>query len=473
MLSTVEDLRNHLQASIIFLNQFKHLTDAYIIEYFTDSHWEKLPESWRSFLDDFEPPDLAEQLLSEEIKNGRQTSVCPLSLLCFKRCSRLFALKRPTLHCSNNATGQNKLLKHIYRKHISPKKQHEISILAKVIEKTFLESNCSHVIDAGSGQGHLSRLLTLGYDLPVIALEREETFLEEARKFDVEAMNHVKKVCEKEGELRHPPMQVPTHVHCSLPPDEGAKHFIQKLSDATRKKVGGNSADNRHFLLTGLHACGDLSATMVRLFKESSSIKSLISVSCCYMKLTTDCINNDACDVTRASHIYYPMSDYVGSIANHQLPYKARELSCHAIEDYRQRLKENGPHLKMHCYRAVLEVLLRRQHPDLIRAGVRTVKKAYNLPFTEYVKRAFQRLNLPPCDITMLCSSNTEEMLNDWRHLVTYFTLSLLLAPVIESVILMDRLLYLKENGFCSEISSIFEPLLSPRCFVIIATKES
>ena len=42
---------------------------------------------------------------------------------------------------------------------------------------------------------------------------------------------------------------------------------------------------------------------------------------------------------------------------------------------------ENGPHLKMHCYRAVLEYLIRKHHPHLIRVGVQTVKKAYLLPF--------------------------------------------------------------------------------------------
>jgi len=41
--------------------------------------------------------------------------------------------------------------------------------------------------DVGSGQGHLSRILCLGHNLPVIGLEHEEGNLRMARKFDAEA----------------------------------------------------------------------------------------------------------------------------------------------------------------------------------------------------------------------------------------------------------------------------------------------
>lgn len=49
----------------------------------------------------------------------------------------------------------------------------------------------------------------------------------------------------------------------------------------------GDISIRQHFLLTGLHACGDLTPTMLRVFASCSDIQGLASVGCCYMKLST------------------------------------------------------------------------------------------------------------------------------------------------------------------------------------------
>lgn len=45
--------------------------------------------------------------------------------------------------------------------------------------------------------------------------------------------------------------------------------------------------DKEWLVLTGLHACGDLSTTILRVFARSGDIKGIASVGCCYMKMTT------------------------------------------------------------------------------------------------------------------------------------------------------------------------------------------
>lgn len=40
-------------------------------------------------------------------------------------------------------------------------------------------------------------------------------------------------------------------------------------------------------VLCGLHACGDLTATMIQLFIQNPDISALALVGCCYMKLST------------------------------------------------------------------------------------------------------------------------------------------------------------------------------------------
>ena len=51
--------------------------------------------------------------------------------------------------------------------------------------------------DVGSGQGHLSRLLSFHYDLPVISLEHEQSFVKKARIYDEEVKLRWKKLSSK------------------------------------------------------------------------------------------------------------------------------------------------------------------------------------------------------------------------------------------------------------------------------------
>lgn len=52
--------------------------------------------------------------------------------------------------------------------------------------------------------------------------------------------------------------------------------------------------------------------------------------------------------------------------------------------------------------------------------------------------------NLPEHELNSAVTQN--DILN-WRNIVIFYTLRLFFAPLIESVILYDRVLYLLENG--------------------------
>lgn len=56
-----------------------------------------------------------------------------------------------------------------------------------------------------------------------------------------------------------------------------------------KKSILHTSTDkqpNDTMVLCGLHACGDLTATILRMFVQSPHIAAIASVGCCYMKLT-------------------------------------------------------------------------------------------------------------------------------------------------------------------------------------------
>jgi hypothetical protein len=106
---------------------------------------------------------------------------------------------------------------------------------------------------------------------------------------------------------------------------------------------------------------------------------------------------------------------------------------------------------------------------------LKTVSKAHNLPFPVYVERATQKLvadaGLQPFTVEELTCPEVEKRLARWWEVVTFYSLRLAMAPVIEAVILLDRQLFLYENGHNSIMLPIFDPLLSPRNQVIVAVK--
>lgn len=88
----------------------------------------------------------------------------------------------------------------------------------------------------------------------------------------------------------------------------------------------------KNYGLIGLHPCGDLGPLLLKHFVSCDSVKFICVVGCCYMKLTNK---------------GYPMSRFVNALDSH-LSYVSREIACHAIEVYVDRLRKGQyEHLKV------------------------------------------------------------------------------------------------------------------------------
>ena len=69
----------------------------------------------------------------------------------------------------------------IFRRHLKPKKQHEVARLALLAAMATDATNCDVTADIGSGCGHLARLMAYGYNLRVVCVDKEESFVQGAR----------------------------------------------------------------------------------------------------------------------------------------------------------------------------------------------------------------------------------------------------------------------------------------------------
>lgn len=178
---------------------------------------------------------------------------------------------------------------------------------------------------------------------------------------------------------------------CCHPAQTRCSPVVQEWTPQTNICAEGFNSRDHDFILTGLHACGDLSATLLRHFVNCPHVRGITSVACCYMKITTEenpvppgVVEAPAPTLDSDPSVFgYPMSSWVRSLTGHRLSYKAREGACHALEDYVSRLKDQSELLRIHCYRAILETVIRDTRPELRRAGIQTIKKAHKLDFTE------------------------------------------------------------------------------------------
>ncbi|TRY89446.1 hypothetical protein DNTS_016046 [Danionella cerebrum] len=523
------------------LSTYRYISDSYIIEFFSEGLWETLPVSWQEALGNLAPPKIGDLLLDKDCKDRRYSSVWPLSLLALRTAAHTLSFRREA-HIGESTAGtvpdefqcnhsQSALLGHIFRKHVKPKKQHEIRRLGLLVKKLCDQMNCNHVVDVGSGQGHLTRFLSFGLGLDVTAIEADHNLVSMATKFDRQLLQTLSKYDQRSEEAWGP---TPRHVVGWVNPKAPWDVFIQQLAVTSCKSTGAKtipdekkqhmedlhpephclqtkvedletvlqmqsndilssetaakmltptncrSKPHSAVVLTGLHACGDLSATLLRHFANCPQIRAITSVACCYMKISTQDNPNPpgvfqppaSSDFTLAqscAEYGYPMSNWVRELPGHQLSYKAREGACHAIEDYLHRLREDSSLLRTHCYRAILETIIRDQRPDLRRPGIQTIKKSHLLSFPEYAQLALPRVGLP-ADLNFDPIS-VDEMLAQQGKVVAYFSLVLLLAPVVETLVLLDRMIYLQERGFQSALLPLFNAAFSPRNLVLVAVK--
>ena len=304
-----------------------------------------------------------------------------------------------------------------------------------------------NLIDVGSGLGHLSRLLSYGSKFSVVCVDEEQDFTANAKVFDADL---VKAINKKSASLDP---RVPVHLTFHL---DHASLDLPELESKLGQIWGKDASESYSYGIVGLHTCGDLGPLLAKLFVESQRAVSLQSVGCCYMKVDS----------------LFPLSNHVKGLW-HDLTYTARELACHAMETYIERLKDGDvERLKVHCYRALLEKLLCEVDKDLRHSSLKTVSKAYKMDFEEYARLATSKMPTKVTSSLRTESCFVREALKDWWKVVALYSLRLSFAPLIETMLLLDRAIYIYENGHDSSLTPVFEPKISPRNHILLSIKK-
>ncbi|KAG0588649.1 hypothetical protein KC19_2G259300 [Ceratodon purpureus] len=568
----VSDLKIHVSAIATFLRRHEWLWRAHVVDFFHIKLWERVDEHWNSFL----RVASVETLLL--LPSGVVQEEWPDSLKEFVQTAFQLSLSRRQVDSSSimSYSGVPQApISSVLGQGMSIKKLHEIGILAALIAGTAKSRGAKDVIDVGAGQGYLALVLAFEYRLSVIAVDACAHHADVTNKRALRIQKYYNarsRKAQQEG-LKYPEARGPHTVTCRVGTGEspaalssllpaiqesnssGAIVAKETIADCDEKSV--SELNDCGVVLAGLHACGDLSATMLRTFIECKEVAAVINVGCCYNLLSDDETSNDR----RELH-GFPMSDTVEKLGL-QLGRSARDLACQSAD----RWKDHHPtratqNFELHAFRAAFQLVLERYYPETAanspsigRAGKsrrrRQARQSAMEPlsdntsndafqddlsdvtcitatstqtsqhnsqtcasssiltldkpsrpdqedtpptpdseldssehqaarFEEYARLALERLHLLPLPPSLLRSA-WREVSPDQDLVAPFYSLRAVLAPVIESYILLDRLLYLKEQAelvtgkerISAELVPLFDPAISPRNMAIIAHRSS
>lgn len=225
--------------------------------------------------------------------------------------------------------------------------------------------------------------------------------------------------------------------------------------------------------LVGLHTCGNLAANSLKQFVRNDDMKLLCNVGCCYHLLyeefETDFFNEEIREIDDRDEPGFPMSTYLRE-KEYKLGRNARMLGSQCFE--RVIANKSLPDDSL-FYRALFDKLLvEKWRPNETRKVYRLGKIRFKT-IEDYLRKGCHKFDID-MDLTTEEIEKLYENHEYERHQIniTYF-IRLLMAKAIETLILLDRYLYLLENGIDKVLLvKIFDPVISPRNYALIAIKK-
>lgn len=422
---------------------YEDILNSYVADFYVENHWNKLSNSWKIF---FESANLSDIGFMLDFHNDLNT-VFPLSLMCLRKLIIQHSISRDQKQLSQSMTLPEPFMKFFW-KSIKEKKRHELALMSAKSYETALKSGCKYIVDIGSGVGHFSRMLAYGYGFTVCTFEANPDLVKQAYILDsqFEKILDIKKI-------PHKCKTSTVHINKRIENDLTSQEFVALVKEAFKLET-----DNFQFGIVGLHPCGNLGPTLLRLYSESKNANFINIASCCYMKLglSTDFVG-------------FPLSQFCIN-NNFNLSYLSCEIACHSIENYSNKLKLGlYNNLKVHAFRAALEQILEQIDPSLRHKQLCGVKYEDNLSVEEYCTKALRRLDL---NIPESVFVKFDKIIDKtWKHVVCFYSVRLLLAPLVETIILYDRMLFVRENTGCCLIEPVFDCAISPRNHVLTAYK--
>ncbi|KAK3931497.1 Methyltransferase-like protein 25 [Frankliniella fusca] len=423
-----------------FLEPFKYLANAHMTSFITDNYWETLPEDIKTEATALTVDDMYATFWSwgrDPANFNQSTAIGEFFRDCWALSlgSELF----DDLLLSHDTCNET-----LQTKRMSVKKNHEISNLKEKVAIICNASKSNCVVDVGGGKGYLGTSLVLEKQIHVLSVD--------SKSHNTKGAVEMFERATKQAEASRSGSSLYKHATAFVTPET---NLLEIVNDKLCSKI------DHKICLTGLHVCGDLTSTCIKLFLKCHEIVSLCTIGCCYNLITETYGLNFPSD---EKHTGFPLSNFLFKDC-YALGRNARMIACQSIDRICHERKEMNPSL---FWRAALQVhLLRQLGPNCEISVGRHCSKATS--FLDYFQKVQQYLDQ---DLEEKIQELDFETRGNHDRMIKFYCLRLALAPVIETLILLDRLLYLHEEGIENAyIMKVFDGVKSPRCYAIIGVK--
>ncbi|AAG10818.1 Hypothetical protein [Arabidopsis thaliana] len=471
-----------ITAIIDFLKPFSFLINAHVVNFFKDKQWEAVNEEWMSCLKDEKPENI---LL---IPSGGVQDHWPASLKKFVHTLRSLSFPREQADLQAILADVDMVpLSTVLSQGMNLKKKHEVTyygimqveVLSSVVSSVVKSVGAPTVVDVGAGQGYLAQVLSFQYKHSVVAIDSSSHHGKVTDARAARIKKHFAAQMRKSGSGNKCP-DVPMTITCRVLSTEMLKaltdvHLEKDETDSSgsalneegQSRSQSSSDANRScsLVLAGLHACGDLSVTMLRTFMECEEVKALVSIGCCY-NLLSEKSSEDSC-----SKCGYPMSAGLRSLG-FSLGKNARDLACQSAERWSSLGEDAGlQNFELHSFRAAFQMFT-VDTVDKKPMRQTSLNSDMCSSFEKFCLSAFSRLNLEhPRDLDLNATWNEADAFTEL--IGPYWSIRAALGPVLETLILLDRLMFLQEQGDSIKVVMlpIFDPTISPRNVAIIARR--
>ena len=218
-----------------------------------------------------------------------------------------------------------------------------------------------------------------------------------------------------------------------------------------------------------------------------SDAELLVNVGCCYHFLSDqtgeskilffgylqNCNDVDTSEDSKGHG--FPMSQLVQNGGLH-LDYRPKNLAAQALYRWSRQVEQDLNVFVKHHFRAILQVILKERgwiktESDLDFFVVGHLHKDTFNSFPVYARACLEKFKLGE-QVTDDELREYEAKFEGQQDLLAFcWTLRALMSQVLESLILLDRQLYLEEYGFQARLFPLFDPYESPRNMVLFASK--
>ncbi|KAH8389965.1 hypothetical protein KR200_004743 [Drosophila serrata] len=488
----VAQLQRRIDGLLAFLHPHWDFVNCHMVNYLTDQHWDNfLPDALKKEIAGKEDVDLAIEHLFWQGRESKDAFPEWKSFLAQGEHERLSLHPELLTTVEELIEGQENAAQLSIREFMSAKKCHEVELTAALVDNLVKNSSqpCC-IVDAGDGKGYLSSRLALQYDHHVLGIDSNaantENALSRNRKLQ-RAWNGLTERAELQSQgitpkrrgKRSPTRDVPKNAPL-LENYKTTARFITtdlnfgELLAKQFPQLAGIGKPKNNICLTGLHTCGNLASTCLQVFHAQSDCRLLCNIGCCYHLLRErfskqEFFGNKAL-MNKQTDFGFPLSQYLRE-RQVRMGRNARMLAAQSIE--RTLDAKELPSITLY-YRALLEILVCR-HAQHLKNELQVGKVRKIEDFPNYIRKCASKLEAPW--LAAIEEAELQELLQEYakdkQYLDLFYLLRMSFAPVLESLILLDRLLYLKELGYeRSYLIDLFDPVISPRHYAIVAIKQ-